>query len=72
MSLPLPDHHRGVRRSTLFLVRQQDRSRRLAALDAERLGRELGTFDLGRNVEDLFDARSISVLVFRVSYWRNP
>ncbi|MBW3628090.1 MAG: hypothetical protein KY464_02220 [Gemmatimonadetes bacterium] len=58
--------------STLFLVWQQDRSGRLAALDAERLGRELGTFDLGRNVEDLFDARPINVLVFKVSYWLNP
>ena len=58
--------------STLFLVWQQDRSGRLAALDAERLGRELGTFDFGRNVEDLFDARPMNVLVFKVSYWLNP
>jgi hypothetical protein len=58
--------------STLFLVWQQDRSGRLAALEAEQLGRELGTFDFGQNVEDLFDARPINVLVFKVSYWLNP
>lgn len=58
--------------STLYLVWQQDRAGRLGALDAERLGREVGAFDVRTNIDDLFDTRPTNVLVLKVSYWLNP
>jgi hypothetical protein len=58
--------------STMFLVWQQDRAGRLGALDAERLGREVGAFDVRTNLDDLWNTRPTNVLVFKVSYWLNP
>jgi hypothetical protein len=58
--------------STFYLVWQQERSDQLDALDATLDDREPGRFHFGRNVRDLFDARPINVLLFKVSYWLNP
>jgi hypothetical protein len=58
--------------STLYLVWQQERSDQLDALDASADGREPGSFRFSRNVRDLWDARPINVLLFKVSYWLNP
>lgn len=58
--------------STMFLVWQQDRAGRLGAPDAERQGREVGSFDVRDNLGDIFAVRPTNVLVFKVSYWVNP
>jgi hypothetical protein len=58
--------------STMFLVWQQERAGRLGALDAEREGREVGSFDVRTDVGDIFGVRPTNVLVFKVSYWLNP
>jgi hypothetical protein len=58
--------------STMFLVWQQERAGRLGALDAERDGLEVGSFDVRNNVGDIFAVRPTNVLVFKVSYWLNP
>ena len=58
--------------STMFLVWQQERAGRLGALDAEREGREVGSFDIRDNVGDIFAVRPTNVLVFKMSYWLNP
>ena len=58
--------------STMFLVWQQDRAGRFGALDAELAGREVGSFDIRQNLDDLWNTRPVNVLVFKVSYWLNP
>jgi hypothetical protein len=58
--------------STMFLVWQQDRAGRLGALDAEMQGRQIGSFDIRQNLDDLFGTRPVNVLVLKVSYWLNP
>ncbi|MBI4408563.1 MAG: hypothetical protein HY561_02565 [Gemmatimonadetes bacterium] len=45
--------------STLFLVWSQGRTR----------ARDHGSFDLGRDLEDLFEAESTNVLLIKASYW---
>lgn len=58
--------------STMFLVWQQERAGRLGALDAERGGLDVGSFDVRTNLGDIFDVRPTNVLVFKMSYWLNP
>ena len=58
--------------STLYVVWQQERAERLAGIDAERRGRDLGRLELGDDVQDLLRVRPVNVLMFKVSYWLNP
>ncbi len=49
--------------STLFLVWQQGRAQS---------SRNVGTFDVTRDVGDLFGARPLNTLLVKMSYWFNP
>ena len=55
--------------STLFLVWQQRRSRRLVCDDAAPC--DPGTFDLGRDAGAIFDARPDNVFLIKMNYWLN-
>ena len=58
--------------STMFLVWQQERAGRLGALDAERQGLEVGSFDVRTNLGDIFAVQPTNALVFKMTYWFNP
>jgi hypothetical protein len=55
--------------STLFLVWQQTRSRRLLPTSADS---SVGTFDLGRDARALFDIRPDNIFQVKVNFWLNP
>ena len=56
----------------MFLVWQQERAGRLGALDAERQGLEVGSFDVRTNLGDIFAVQPTNALVFKMTYWFNP
>ena len=55
--------------STLFLVWQH---RRLSSLSAGGNTPWVGTFDLGRDVADVFTSPADNILMIKVNYWLNP
>jgi hypothetical protein len=58
--------------STLFLVWQQSRSRRLAASDFdERDARAVGDFDLSHDSAELFRIHPDNIFLVKVNYWLN-
>ncbi len=56
--------------STLFLVWQQTRSRRL--LDGSGSEDHIGRFELSRDVRGLFGLKPDNLFMLKVTYWLNP
>jgi len=58
--------------STLFLVWQQSRSRRINRWGAMSVDLDdIGDFDFGRDADELFQIRPDNIFVMKVSYWLN-
>ncbi|MDH3205392.1 MAG: carbohydrate binding family 9 domain-containing protein [Gemmatimonadota bacterium] len=58
--------------STLFLVWQQSRINRVTGHGQNGEDPWVGSFDLGRDVGDMFGAPANNVLMLKVNYWLNP
>ena len=58
--------------ATLFLVWQQRRINSITGHGQDGAERWVGTFDLGRDLDDMFNIAADNVLMIKVNYWINP
>ena len=58
--------------ATLFLVWQQRRINSITGHGQDGVDRWVGTFDLGRDLDDMFNIAADNVLMIKINYWINP
>ena len=58
--------------STLFLVWQQSRINSLYGDGINGIDPWIGSFDVGRDMSDMFATPANNIFAIKVSYWLNP